>query len=52
MARIGLRRWLARGVGVGLLAGKETPAALARTLQQAYATHGLNAPVTDTDGEF
>ena len=35
-----------------LLAGKESPASLTRTLQQTYATRGRNAAFTDTDGEF
>jgi raffinose/stachyose/melibiose transport system substrate-binding protein len=35
-----------------LLAGKETPAALTKTLQSAYASHGRTAQFADTDGEF
>jgi raffinose/stachyose/melibiose transport system substrate-binding protein len=35
-----------------LLQGKETPAALAQSLQQAYASHGTKTQYTDTDGEF
>lgn len=35
-----------------LVAGKETPAALTKTLQSAYASHGRTAQFADTDGEF
>jgi ABC-type glycerol-3-phosphate transport system substrate-binding protein len=35
-----------------LLAGKEPPATLTRTLQSVYASHGRTAQYTDTDGEF
>lgn len=35
-----------------LLAGKESPESLTKTLQQAYVSRGSNAPFTDTDGEF
>lgn len=35
-----------------VLAGKESPAALTRTLQAAYSSHGRSAQYGDTDGEF